>query len=254
MGGLSIQPAVNYPSPLVALPIKWMQAPPEGPHIIPCEIDWATMGGPQDVVNFNLQNNAALNFSRIAAISVDNTSCGADVTFIFPDTQEQYDVPAYTPAAVFPVFTNQTQFFVTASGAIAADITRFSIHNTMPPPSSLSPSTAQNLAANNAIPFIGTGNTQLIPATISGTLETVLVSAGINAPSSAYNTSIRLQDGTSKTLAMGRLVGAVTTPYTGNIISLTQVAIRFSNGVQLNMSGGDNPGGFLVANIYYRTP
>ena len=257
MGGLNLPPAVNYPSPLVAIPTKWMKAPPEGPHIIPCEIDWGTMGGPQDVVNFNLQNNAALNFSQVVAISVDNSACGADITFIFPDTTEQYDVPAYAPAAVFPVFTNQTQFFVTANGAIATDVTRFSLHNAMPPPSDLTPSAAQTTASNSSIPFIGTGNTQIIPTTVSGTLEHIYIAAGINAPSAAYNTTIQLRDGstpTPKTLAVTRLVGPTATYFQGILLMLTQVSVRFQNGVVLNQSGGDSPGGALVCNLYYRSP
>jgi hypothetical protein len=248
---LAIPPAVNYPSPLIALPTKWENTPPEGPMIVPCEIDWGIMGGSNNNVSINMQNNAVLNFSQIVALSVDNSNCGADVQFVFPDTTETMTVPAYTPKLIIPVFTNQTQFFVYAPLAQSEDITRFSIHNTLPPPIAVPVTAEQNIAGVAGV-NISAGTTQIVPANISGTLETMIVFVSMTT-SAIINFNI--QDGNGAVIATAQLPG----PLSGNAyvepIDLQNVRVRFQNGIKLVITTptGSTDGSVMV-NLYYRTP
>ncbi len=139
---ISIPPAIKYPNPLASLPDYWQQdrPPVEGPRQIPVEILWGTMGGSgsQKCIAFNGYGGgqgSANAFSRINALSVDNSACGCDVQFIFTDTSQTITIPAYSPYIVIPVFTNRVDFYVLTKGTVLSDDqTRFSVHNTLPPP------------------------------------------------------------------------------------------------------------------------
>lgn len=252
MAGISVPPAINYLSPLVAVPTKYMNTPPEGPKFIPGEIDWGSMGGANNVVNFNLQNNAALNFSQITTIAVDNSQCGADIVFIFPDTAETTTVPAYTPKLIIPVFTNQTQFYVQALGTVlSTDITRFSIHNTLPPPVAV-PTTQEQNAAVVTGSLLQPGTTAIVPAGTNGTLEGISITATVTNAAAQFACLFSLQDGSSKSLWSGYIAGTTGGAFNDNW-NLNQLNVRFSNGINLVQSGS-SPGGQVQCNLYYRKP
>lgn len=251
---LTIPPAKNYASPLVALPSVWNKAPTEGSRVVPAEVDWATMGGPSNCVNFNIAALASQTISQICALSVDNSLCAADVTFVFPDTGQTYTVAAYEPQAVFPVFTNQTQFFLTSPLAVGADTTRFAILNFLPPPVALPLSVEQNSASVGGVTITGAGTTQIVPATTSGTIEALNIIAVVAQATSNFNDLFTLKDGTGKTIWNGNFAGNVGSFADATLISQSALSIRFVNGLTLTQAGGFTPGGTLSINIYFRNP
>lgn len=249
----TIPPAKNYASPLVAVPTNYGDVPPEGAHLINCEILWGTMSSVADrCVNINLQNNATMNFSQISALSVDNSQCSTDIVFVFPDTGETTTFPAYSPKTILEVFTHQTQFFVVAKGALATDVSRFSIHNTVPPPIAVPISVEQQVAAANNITADGATGAQVIPMTINGTIEAISVSR-TGPIASANNQSFSIVDGALQVIAVGTFSSQA--PQTVNVLllNLTDIHVRFSGGLQF-LQAGTNVGGFYAVNIYYRNP
>lgn len=253
MPSISVPPAVNYPNLIVPVPCRVLNSPPEQPQIAQLEVLWGTMGGSNNSVFVNLQNQATLDFSQICAISVDNSECGGDVSFVFPDTGETTQIPAYTPKAIIPIFTNSRQFYVVGEGVQSEDVTNISILNFLPPPVVVPTSQEQNVSSASAILTSATGSTQLIPSNVDGTLENVYlfffsVTVG---PSSCTWT---LEDGNSKVLSSGECLG--TTALTAApILSLQDCKLRFQNGISLNVSA--TSGGvtqFINATLCYRTP
>jgi hypothetical protein len=252
-----VPPAVNYQSPQVAVPIKVGQEPTEGRKLINYEVTWASMGGASNCVAINLSNNAALNFSQIIAISIDNSACGGDVQFAFPDTEETTVIPAYTPKTIIEVFTNATQFYLIGEGVATEDITRFSILNFLPPPISVPTTEEQNTASVSPIVITTptSGSTQIIATNVNGTLEAAYVYAQLSAPTgNNCNLSWTLQDGTGKVIAQGvddRGAGSnpVDVLFDGN-----PLRVRFSGGVVFNWTASGQGGGNAYVNLYYRTP
>jgi len=253
---LNVPPAVNYPSPLIAIPSRWAQKPVEGPKAISCEIDWATMGGSQDTVNFNLQNNATLAFSQIVALKVDNSNCGGDVQFIFPDTGDTVTIPALAAEVITPVFTNGQQFFVQGLGTDAADVTRFQVLNAMPPPLAIPRSTLQESAVVSNIPLTN-GNTTLVgDGNTSLTIEGLVINGYTGTTVSATNYGLIFRDLASPftNLLEFVLVATGTSSPIGPFI-INPLNFRTNGGLDLNISGITTPGsGILTASVLYRTP
>ena len=254
---LSVPPAVNYQSPLIAVPTRWDQAPIEGSKIIPCEVDWGTMGGTNHCVSFNLQNNATLNFSQIVALSIDNSLCGSDIEFIFPDTTETLFIPAYAPKTIVPVFTNQTQFWLSCSNAQSEDITRFSILNSMPPPVAIPTTQEQNAALQSDVTTASSGSpssTQIIPIGVNGTIENIFITYNIYANATGGSVSWALVDGNGKTVCKGYNFGNLNNWASGISFSLSDMRIRFQNGLSFNWSSQSVAAGASDINVFYRTP
>lgn len=251
---ISIPAATNYPSGLVAIPSRVLSDPREGNKSIPCEVDWNIMGGVNQSLYFNLQNNATLEFSQIVALKVDNSQCGADVQFIFPDTNETVTIPAYTPDAIVEVFTNQTQFYLIALGAIATDVTRFQILNFLPPPVVVPVSTEQRTAVVGAISAGAAAATQIIPTTINGTLENLSVQFGVSNPAADSNAIATFTDGTGKLIARCPAFVRTGVPANATLLNLTFAAVRFSGGISCTVSGLLIAGGEFDVNAYYRIP
>lgn len=252
---LQIPPSANYRSPLITLPSRWNNPPIEGTRFVPAEILWSTMGGTGQSVQMNLSGLGAQTFTQIVSLSVDNSQCGADVVFIFPDTQQTYTVPAYSPNDVFPVFTGTTQFYIKAVGQLApADVTRFAVHNSLPPPISIPVTAAQQVAALNSIPLTGAGSTLILAATIDGTFENLAVSVAVpNAPA-VFNIGLLFEDGLGQDLASVNVAGNAASTINATILNLSMVSKRFRNGMTVTQSGGPNSGGTLSINLFYRTP
>lgn len=255
--GITLNSSVNYPSPLIALPSFQGKEPVEGRKSVPCEIDWATMGGAGKTVAFNLQNNATLNISQILALKIDNSACGGDIQFIFPDTSETVSVPAYEPDVIVPVFTNGLQFYVVCPNEITIDITRFQILNYCPPPISISPTTGQSVASANSIQFNSTITTQVIPVTVSGTIEAIMLMANTSTGGTGISGTILVQDGTGKNVASAAYNSAAGVVQNIQLVNLTGMSVRFSQGLSIIITLTTAPGvnsGPLSYNILYRTP
>lgn len=258
--GISVLPAVNYQSPLNAIPIRVGTEPKEGRKIIPVEIDWGTMGGPNNTVSLNLQNNATLEFSQIIALSIDNSQCGGDIQFIFPDTSVTLTIPAYSPATIVEVFTNQTQFFVTNLGEQTEDITRFSILNFLPPPIAVPTTQEQNTVNSAGISSAVSGTTAIVAAGINGSIEGVHINWFTSVNASA---NWSLTDGTGKTLFTGEVAGGnynngtigLAVDQFLNVLDIDDVRVRFTNGLNFNIVAGTAATiQFFNVAILYRTP
>lgn len=253
---LLLPPSKNYQSPLNAVPIFYGRMPREGAKMIPVEIDWATMGGTGKCVSFNLQNNAYLEFSQIVAVSVDNSQCGADIQFIFPDTSETLTIPAYSPKTIIEVFTNQTQFYVSAPNSAVEDITRFSIHNSLPPPISVPVTLEQNAAAISGINIAVTGSSQIVPTTINGTIESLQVAM----QSTANNATVSridwlIIDGAGTAIAAGVLTNGPGANQSQIVYNGGGLQVRFQTGIVFSWSSNANTSsGVAYVNLYYRTP
>lgn len=254
---LVVPPAKNYQNPMNSLPAIFGSEPPEGARLVPIEIDWASMGGPNMCVSINLFGQAAMTLSQIAALSVDNSNCGADVQFIFPDTQQTYTVPAYTSVTTFPVFTNATNLFVYAPTANIEDSTRFAILNTMPPPVALPLPQEQQTAVFNDIP-VASGTTAILPAGTNGTIEAITVA--FQFVSTACNVQWTLVDGetpTPKLLAGGQAAASPVPNTNVYVISYNAsgLRLRFENGVNFIMTiTGSGTAAVATVNIVYRSP
>lgn len=251
--GLSVPPAVNYPSPLVAVPIRFREPPREGDRAIVCEVTWGTMGGPSFCVNFNLQNNTYLEFSQIVALSVDNSACGADVQFIFPDTADTLTIPAFSPKSIVEVFTNQTQFYLLAIGPVPGDITRFTILNSLPPPVAVPTSQEQNSAVVNNIPANAVTTTTLVPATVNGTVESI--SVGYQGASGTGGSGVfEIRDGANRLIAGGQ-VGNAGSNLNATPLNLADIRVRFTGGLVFKITTAEpQAGSAYFVNLYYRTP
>ena len=253
----TVPPSVNYPNPLIAVPAKSQDEPKEGRKIIVCPITWGTMGGASKSVFINLQNNATLEYSQVSAISVDNSACGSDVQFVFPDTEETMTIPAYSPKTIIQVFTNQTQFYVVCPKSLSSDITRFSILNYVPPPIATPVTQLQNAANVAGISTTTSGTQQVIPAGVNGTIEGAVMTSTPNAAAAqtAYYT-YQLVDGASNVIAQANDWCSPGTNRAAIVFQNTNMNVRFSNGLSVvwTVVGTGGTQSSLAANIYYRTP
>lgn len=241
----------------IAIPSIIGKEPKEGRKSIPYVINWnRPIAAGLDTVSFNPQGNSTLEFSQITGLIVDNSQCGASLDFIFPDTDVTISIPAYAPYTVLQVNSRAIEFYVRALGPLASDRTSFAILNYAPMPVSV-PATSEQLTAG-AIAASGLpgANTQIIPATTSGTVEDVSIGFGIINSASGATSAAWLQDGTGKRLAIVRPTVTNAQSVFQNLLDLSSVAIRFENGVSLQVDPNPPslPGGQFTINLYYRTP
>lgn len=253
----SVPNAKNYTAPLNAVPLDWTSPPVEGDKGIQCSITWdVAEAGANKSVYLNLQNNATLNFSKVRALVFDNSLNGSDVQVIFPDTETTVSIPSYTPYAVIPVFTNQTQFYIVSPNALATDKTSFMVLNTLPPPLAVPTTQEQNFFNSAAINATVTGTQQLIAAGINGTLEAVSL-IGYLFADSTHNLffDILLKDGQGNILLQSNAGAGIAGQANVKFFELTDLRLRFQNGLILQWTTTGPASSVLVTpNLYYRTP
>lgn len=256
---ITVPPATNYQSPLVAIQTVYRRDPQEGDMMIACEADWGTMGGSgtEKAISFNLQNNSTLSFSQICAISVDNSDCGADVRFVFTDTAYTVTIPAYSPLVICEVFTNSKSFYLTAGfdGEVVegSDVTRFQIHNSLPPPVSIPTSLEQDTSQADNIDATVAGSTALIPAGVNGTLETLSVVAQL-ANTTGDIGAWTIQDGSGNIVAGSQVVSSSAASNVPPFV-LPNIRVRFTNGLNFVITSTNLPAGSKFGvNIFYRKP
>lgn len=249
---ITVPPAQNYPGMLITYPANWMKEPTETPRMIPVEIDWTTMGGDNNSVVINLQNLQINPMSQIVALSIDNSACAANVSFLFSDTSETILIPSYANKVVIPVFTNGVEFFIVSPDARPGDITRFSILNTMPPPIAVPFTVEQLVVTAGNIQADGASDTQLIAPDVSGTLEGISVSYSSPVDNTGTIT-VSVKDGSGNDLFIGQINAEYGTAYNYPLFSFSGIHVRFLGGLTLHQSG-DNVGGVFSANLLYRTP
>ncbi len=249
---LLIPQSVNYPSPLVAVPSLVQDEPMEGRKQVPVEILWGTMGGANKCVAFNLQNNATLQVTQISSLKVDNSASAADVQFIFPDTSDTITIPAGSPVVVVPVFSNATQFYVSAPNSLLGDVTRVQLLNYAVNPMSV-PTTFERQAVGSS-PGVITQATNttipLIPAGINGTLQDIelwyQVGTAPAVPPVQFVFSIQDGEGTpSKLINQWNFQLVAITPKV-DILNLIGINWRFVNGLNLVIQGISGTGGAIL--------
>ena len=244
---LTIPPFSQYQGQLVPLRGLWNKAPAEGDYFINAEIDWGSAN--TQAVQFSVSGNSPVALSQIVALYVDNRRCGVDCDFLFPDSGFLLTVPAHAQG-LFPVLTNALMFYAIATGAAGADVSILQILNSLPPPIPLLPSSAQNSAAVVGIAMVN-GATVLVPAGISGTLNTLSLSlALVGGPG---NVTLELQDGTGAILWANGFTATA-----GQVIDmpieLTGLSVRFVNGLRFVIVGLAGITGAIDANVYYTAP
>jgi hypothetical protein len=247
---LTLPAFAQYQGVLPPLRGLWNAAPAEGDRFVNAEIDWGTLGGSPayTCVQFQLSGNSPVAFSQIVALSVDNSRCGADVDFVFPDSGFVLTVPAHAQL-VAPVFTNALMFYANAPGAVATDTTILQILNSLPPPVALLPSSEQQQSFATAISLTSNSSTQLIANTVTGTLNAIQMSfSGIPATATGIST-VALVDGAGSTL----WAAFVSAPQPGPV-SLSGLEKRFVHGLSLVVSSATLSAGAIVPNVYYTVP
>lgn len=250
-----IPPAMNIGFIPPMVPSIMFKAPKEGPGAITFNVDWSIpLAKGLDAMNVNLQNQATLEFSQICGLIVDNSNCGSDLDFIFPDTDVTVSVPAYAPYTVLQVNTQQVQFFIRALEPIAGDLTHFSVLNYAPSPVAVPVFTQQQSAVASSITIDGTAVTQLVPASVSGSLRAFNISAAWVDAAADFNNLFVLRDGTGRTIWAGNLAGDMANDGQIVLSDMSNLNIRFQGGLQLIQSGGFTVNGTIDANIYYRVP
>jgi hypothetical protein len=255
---LTVPVAQNYQSPLLFVSSVWQnEAPREGPGSIACEIDWGTMGGANNCVSINPQASTSnpQSISQICALKIDNSSCGGDVQFLFPDTGDTISIPAGSPDTITPVFTRGTFFYVLCPSAEVEDVTRFQILNVLPPPLSVSAADfEQDTVSFNDIPNDGSSTTQLIPMTVNGSIQALQVLFAVAGASAGGSAIYNIEDNTGRAIAGFQI--AIPSGGSANdiVLNLQDVRLRFVGGVKIVGSGGSTVLGHLSINIYYRTP
>ena len=260
--------AVNYPNALLAVGLHASvvpnsQSPKNGPQCVPVEIDWGTMGGTDEIVGFNLGNaGGTRSFQEICALQCDNSQCGADIEFIFTDTQTTYTIPAYTPYVLIPIFTKAIQFYcvskIDGEVVLAGDITRFTLFNFVPPPVVISPLVQeQNTAAVGAIPG-AVGTTQLVPAGVSGSLNVLYINyaSPFGGLPAAGEMTLQVKDGTGKVLWDGQMGGGISSAWNVILCNFSGIDFRFSGGLTFvqTLAGGAAIGGAFNTVTGYRQP
>lgn len=226
------------------------RAPAEGDYLITCECDWL-VSPPGNAVQFSVSGNSPVALSQIVALAVDNSLSGADVQFIFSDSGFKLTVPAHNQV-VSPVLTNALTFIASSPSSQIGDVTVFQILNFLPPPIPIAPSVAQNIGSVAGI-TTANGSTAIVPATVSGTLNSISISFNLSGVSAAGAMQITLRDGTGKNLWTGE-ISVQAAPTEINPIVLNGLSIRFVNGVNIVVGNSNIVGGFIIANVYYTTP
>lgn len=247
---LTIPPSAAYQAPLIALPGKWNNPPPEGDNIVALEIDWGSYP-PGQGVQVALSGNSPVAFSQIVAMTVDNAKCGSDIQFVFTDSSFVLQVPAHA-SGVYPVFTNSLTFYVIATNAGASDVTTAFVHNSMPPPVQILLSGQQNAATIVGI-SPANGTTQVIAPPTSGTLNGASITVDYSTGGAAARLQLELVDGNANVI-WATTFSALAGTEGSQVIELSGLGVRFRNGLNLVISNSSLANNDIIANVYYTTP
>ena len=248
---LTLPAFVQFQAPLFPLRGLWDAPPREGDKFINAEIDWGTPGlSGVSCVQFQLSGNSPVAFSQIVAMSVDNSRCGSDVDFIYPDSGFILSVPGYNQG-VYPVFTNALMFYANAPLSVQGDVSVIQILNSMPPPVAIQPSSVQQQAGIGNLALGTNGTTPVIPNTVAGgTIDTIAITIAI-ASAATGACVLTLVDGNGQVLWQSTIeANASNTP-----IVISNLRIRFQRGVNAVVSGSTFTGvEFAAINLYYSVP
>jgi hypothetical protein len=247
-GSLIIPPAVNYQAPIVSIPTLYNNAPKEGRRMVPITIPWNS-AGPNNCVYINTSQNTPNPISQIVALAVDNTRCGSDVIFSFPDTQQTITVPT-GESVVIPVFTGSLSFYVLSPDALSTDVTNFIIHNSLPPAIDINKSRFVNVVSSVIVATNTTLSEQLIPVGVNGTITDINLS--VSAQSTTGGDLIgyfNLHDENSD-VSIYAAFG-----YQGGLcLNVSNTAIRFNDGFKISFVEAGNIPLYVSVFIAYSVP
>lgn len=232
--------------------------PKEGKAYIPVEILWPGPTAPANQraasYEINVQGLTTQTFSQIVMLDVDNSTCGVDATFIFPDSGDSLTVPG-SSGGLFPVFTNSTRFYVSAPGALSTDITRFRILNYRQEPVALPPPVFTQIAAATAVSAAGTF--PILGASVSGTLtgwDCTISGYATSAGASGITASL-IDKATTNVLARGSITMGQNQGVSGLVFNVSGAAVRFTGGLDCVVTASGTVTSINV-NLFtrYRTP
>lgn len=249
---ITLPPFAQYQGPLVPLRGLWNAKPKDGDRFVNVELDWVTATGGKSSVYINCASSSAVPLSQIVALYVDNSRCGSDIDFLFPDSAFQITVPG-NAQALFPVMTNSLGFYATAPAPAAGDVTIVQICNSMPPPIPLLQARSQNADASVGVSVATNSTTVIVAAGINGSLNAFSIGGGVTGGASAGAVTLTLQDGTGKKLWQSSFTTPASVRDTLQA-SLSGLDQRFVNGISLIVSAATNLTGTIVCNVYYTTP
>lgn len=245
------QPIRSFPggAGIPVLPSMAFNDPREGKRYVPVNVSWAGDGA---TFQINVAGLSTQPISQIVMLDVDNSACGAPVTFYFPDSSDTLVVPGES-AGLFPVFTGQLQMYVAAPNALASDVTRFRILNyrqapvALPSPQFLQIATALNITA--------AGTTALIPAAQSGTLVGYGVFGAFIGGVGQGTVTVTIKDHTTGNVIDQAVVIVPPSGYVNTILfNVHDASIRFAGGVDLVVATAGAPAINVNATARYRTP
>lgn len=253
---VSIPPAMSIGHIPPMIPSIMFKAPKEGPGAITFNVDWSIpIARSLDAVSINLQNQSTLEFSQICGLIVDNSECGSDLDFIFPDTDVTVSIPAYAPYTVVQVNTQQVQFFVRGLEIIDGDLTHFSVLNYAPSPIAVPITVQQQTASVGSIAIDGATSTPIIAAGTNGSLRGINVNVAWRTSLVDFNNLLKLIDGAGNIIWQGNIAGQnADETALAALADLSNLNVRFVDGVSLDQSGGSTVGGTIDVNLYYRVP
>jgi hypothetical protein len=246
--------AVAYNQQLNFTPSIGNRSPKEGPGGISCEVDWGSMGGPDNVVSFNLQQGSGeqtLPFTQIVSLAIDNSLCDADIQFIFTDTATTVTIPGGTPWAVVNVNTRSLSFFLSSPGANAEDITRFQILNYLAPPIVINAEPEQQTAGVDAIDAATAATTMIVPADVDGTLQNISIFFA-SASGAGGGGNWTLQDGNTPPNIIAK--GDATNGTSTLVLNLSGLKIPFVDGLDFIVGAGTSLVGQFTVNAFYSVP
>lgn len=247
---------MQYQAPLVPLRGLWNNAPLEGDKFVSCEIDWGVTTSDTNCVQVQLTSNSPVAISQIVALNVDNSRCGSDVQFLFPDSGSVLVVPAYNQG-LYPVFTNALQFYVTApnagNGIGSSDVTFFQVLNSIPPPVAVQPSQEQTSSAAQGITLASNSITALVNPPTDGTLTGFQILASGAAGGTPSSAEITLSDGLGHVIWAG-WIAFNENQFTAVPITITGLRQRFYDGLFFTIGGSTVTQGTATINIYYTVP
>ena len=241
-----------YTQPLSVFPARTFVQPAEGRYVIPIELDWDGSGAAFDV---NIAGKTTQPFSKIVMLDVDNTECGADVTFFFPDTMDTLQVPAGT-AGLFPVFTNGLLFYAAATASLASDVTRLRVLNFWTTPLSNPLPQYHSYAGQTGVNPV-TGTAGIIAASASGTLVAYDCFISLIAGAGLGNLLVQLVDHhTGGAIDQAYIELPANGVFNGIGFSLGGSVIRYAAGIDLSLTAGGVAfaGGGVSVSVKYRNP
>jgi hypothetical protein len=159
---------------------------------------------------------------------------------------------------LYPVATNQTQFYLSAPGAAAGDVTFFQVFNFMPPPVAIAESflaTASIVGANTLTTLV-TQTGVIIPAGINGILTAANVYAeGVTggAANTIVNWSLTDNVGAGVAVARGVFMLRAGINYDNlPLMQMSNINAPFHNGLALvsQVASSAAVAGILQASLY----